>query len=55
MDVRCTKCHKLFFRIKTEKAVIEIKCLKCGYIQTLTISSDKKGDARSRKVCTDKA
>jgi phage FluMu protein Com len=35
-EIRCKKCHRLLFKLKEFKTcfVFEIKCPKCGYINT---------------------
>lgn len=35
-EIRCKKCNRLLFKIKDMKVchLIEIKCPKCGYINT---------------------
>ena len=50
MEVRCTRCNRLFFRGKMDKAEIEIKCPKCGYCQTIKIAAQTTGAVRMRRV-----
>lgn len=54
MEVRCKKCNRLFFRM-SGAATIQIKCPKCGYEQTITITAEKRGDVLVRKVLLDKS
>lgn len=46
MEVRCVKCNRLFFRGKMDKAEIEIKCPKCGYVQIIKLATQTTGDVR---------
>lgn len=55
MEMRCKKCRKLLFQMKSPGGVIEIKCTKCGYEQVFPLATGKimaKNNCRKALDCS---
>jgi len=44
-DYRCKKCNKLFFRGVLVDSALEVKCVRCGEMGTIT------GEEKDKFVC----
>jgi len=49
MEERCKKCGRLFFKGELNDAKIEIKCPKCGYVQSI-VKPVKKLDFTQKSI-----
>lgn len=56
MDFHCinSKCKKLLFRGKIDQGTISIKCPRCGSVLTVSLTAQKIGVIRQRKISLDK-